>query len=123
MTSISPVQMQDPLNKKISFDTYPITVANLIEKPSVLSEEIRKKCIRVLCGGQLLFNVPKEKMLGSLVIKKHSSNSTKYHITAKDHEGKDLEGVVDNPNIYNSSEIKFVCDPKKEVSVELPQGP
>lgn len=123
MTDIRPVQTQDPVYKSKFYNNYSIKVSDLIENPSSLSEEIRKKCIRVLCGGQLLFNVPKEKMLGSLVIKKHSSGSDEYHITAKDHEGNDLKRGGERPNIYKSSEIKFVCDPNKEVSGELPQGP
>jgi len=122
MTDIRPVQTQDPVYKSKFYNNYSIKVSDLIENPSSLSEEIRKKCIRVLCGGQLLFNVPKEKMLGSLVIKKHSSGSDEYHITAKDHEGNDLKRGGERPNIYKSSEIKFVCDTSKKVFGELPPG-
>jgi hypothetical protein len=122
MTSISPVQMQDPVSKNIFYDNYSIKVSDLIQNPSSLSEEIRKKCIRVLCGGQLLFNVPQEKMLGSLAIKKLNSASPNYSITAVDNENNALR-IITGANINNDSEIKFVCDPNKEVSGELPQGP
>ena len=114
INSLSPTMSGTP--SKQSLQTHVFQVSALINNPSMLTQELLKKCVLVKTKIALLFNVPSEKTLSSVSFRLESRNT--YSIGAKDHQNKDLT-IIGKGNLSPDSNICFVCDPEKQVSGEL----